>query len=380
MNILITSIIDLEKTTYSRLHHFIEHLVSKGHKVTVISIRDSWKKTDARQNQALLKKIRVRYITEKEIGPIMQKGSAIFRMKRILKGIDISRIDVHLSYNSLFLSYMIAKKLKKLNIKTVYDLADDLPDMIRTSPHLPAVLKPIAGIIGKHLLEQNLKLADMITITASEFNRSLGISRFHHRLLPNGVDIKRFKPKKSKHKGIVIGYLGALREWVDLRPMLTAVKNLKGYRLSVLIVGGEEELEQYKDFVKENKMTDIVKFTGNVPYQKVPNYVNTMDIATVPFKKNRVTDGTCPLKLLEYMAMEKPVICSKLNEVKHMVGDKVLYANTAKEWEKQISLLYHDEIMRWNLGSQGRKFVEDNYNWKHICNRMEQTLKEHSRR
>lgn len=151
MNILITSIIDLQKTTYSRLHHFIDHLVSNGHMVTVVSIRDNWKKTEAGQNKELLKKIRLHYITDRDMGPIMQKGKAAFRIGKILEGIDLEKIDIHLSYNSLFLSYFISKRLKKHGIKTVYDLADDLPDMIRTSPHLPRILKPFAGFAGRFI-------------------------------------------------------------------------------------------------------------------------------------------------------------------------------------------------------------------------------------
>jgi glycosyltransferase involved in cell wall biosynthesis len=221
-------------------------------------------------------------------------------------------------------------------------------------------------------------MAKVVTISAKEFLTSLNIKKYRHELVSNGVDTGKFRPRKDKHKGIIIGYLGALREWVNLQPMLKAVKNLKGYKLKVLIVGGEEDLVFYQEYVRKNKMQRIVEFTGNVPFRKVSGYIAKMDIATVPFKKNKVTDGTCPLKLLEYMAMEKPVISTKLNETKAMVGDRVLYASTVKEWEKQISLLYHDEIMRWRLGAEGRKFVEENYNWKHICKQMEGVLIKHS--
>lgn len=379
MNILITSIIDLEKTSYSRLHHFIGHLLGKGHKITVISIRDSWKHKGLKQNQELIKKIKIRYVTDKEIGLMLQKGMALFSISRILKGIDLKKIDVHLSYNSLILSYLISNRLKRYNINTVYDLADDLPDMIRTSPQVPSFLRIFAGYFSRSMLVKNLKNAKIITISAKEFIDSMGIKNYKHVYLPNGVDLNRFRPKKSRHKGIVVGYLGALREWVDLRPMLLAVKNLKGYRIKVLIVGGEEDLPQYKEFVRKHRIESRVNFTGNVPYREVPRYINEMDITTVPFKKNRVTDGTCPLKLLEYIACEKPAIVSKLNETKRMLGKSVLYATTTREWEKQISILYHDAILRELLGRQGRQFVEKNFNWEHICQKMEDILADNSR-
>jgi glycosyltransferase involved in cell wall biosynthesis len=377
MNILITSIIDLEKTSYSRLHRYIEHLISKGHNVTVVSLKDFWKHKGIKQNQKLIKKIKIRYITEKELSPIFQKGKAFFSINNILKGINLKEIDIHLAYNSLILSYIISQKLIKYKINTVYDLADDLPDMIKTSPQIPSFLQGFAGVFSKFMLKKNLNNAKIITISAKEFIVSMNIKKYKYEYLPNGVDTKNFKPiklKSSKTKQIIIGYLGALREWVDLRPMLLAVKNLKNYKIKVLIVGGEEDLPQYEKFVKKHKIDHKVTFTGNVPFKEVPKYINKMDITTIPFKINRVTNGTCPLKLLEYLGCEKASISTPLNEVKSMLGNKVLYANTVKEWEKQISILYHDQILREMLGKTGRKFVEENFNWNKICKDMEDIL------
>jgi len=368
MHILITSIIDIEATPYSRLHHFIEHFLSKGHKVTLISIRDTWKHKGHRQNQELANKIEIRHVTRRDMGTMMQKGLAFFNSGRLLRGLSP---DVHLAYNSLVLARIVSKKLK---IRTVYDLADDLPDMVRTSPQIPGFLRPLAGYFSRRMLKRNLEAASVVTISAKEFQKSMGISRYNHVYIPNGVDTKRFRPRKDRHKGIVVGYVGALREWVDLRPMLTAVRNLKDYKIKVLVVGGEEDLSQYKRFAREQGIQKQVEFTGNVPYIDVPGYVNRMDICTMPFKKNRVTDGTCPLKVLEYMACEKPVISTELNEVCSMLGDRVLYATCVREWEKQICTLYHDGILREKLGRQGREFVQKNFNWKKICTDMEKVV------
>ena len=378
MHVLISSIIDLEKTTYSRLHYFIEHLVNNGHNVTVVSIRDNWKHKDERQRYELMERINTIYLTNKQYGAIRQKLTAPFKLGKILPENVLKSVDVHLCYNSLILGYFIAGKLKKYNVKTVYDLADDLPEMIATSPQLPPVARQLGGIVGKLMLERNLKLASAVMITAKEFKRSMKISRFRHYVVPNGVNVKKFRPKKSQHKGFIVGYLGALREWVDLRPMLLAVKELN-MDIKVLVVGGEEDLPKYRQFVKENQMEEFVKFTGNVPYYDVPKYVNKMDIATIPFKKTPVTDGTCPLKLVEYMAMKKPCICSRLNEIRSMVGNKVLYATSKNEWKKNILKLYKNKELRQRMGREGRKFVEKHYDWEKIGDRMEKILKTYSK-
>ncbi len=374
MKILISSIIDLSKTSYSRLHFLIEHFLRSGHDVTVISIKDNWKHKGLEQNKDLMKNIDVRYITKKSHGAIRQKLSVPFKLGRLLDESDLKTYDIHLSYSSLLLGYFIAKKVKKYGIRTVYDLADDLPEMISTSPHIPAFMRPFGGAVGKVLLRKNLKLADFITITAKEFRKSMGISRYDHEVVPNGVDIKKFRPKVLKHKGFIIGYLGALREWVDLRPMLLAVKKLAIPDIKVLVVGGEEDLLKYKRFVEKYGMKSIVRFTGNVPYDHVPRYINMMDVATIPFRKNKVTDGTCPLKLLEYMAMKKPVICSDLNEIRSMVKDRVLYADNADTWADAISTLYDDKRLRKKMGKDGRDFIQKHYDWNSIGEKMEKIL------
>lgn len=377
MNILISSIIDLKKTSYSRLHYFIEHFIKSGHKVTVLSIKDNWKHKGLEQNQELTKQIKIKYITKKDYGAIRQKLSVPMIMDKLLPKEEMKQYDIHLSYSSLLLGYFVAKRAKKFGIDTIYDLADDLPEMISTSPHIPSYLKGIGGIVGKVMLEKNLKLAKVITITAKEFRKSMKISRFKHIVIPNGVNVKKFKPRKVSQKSFVIGYLGALREWVDLRPMLLAAKelSLEIKNLKVLVVGGEEDLPKYRKFVKKHDMEKLVTFTGNVPYDDVPKYVNKMDIATIPFKKNLVTDGTCPLKLLEYMAMKKACICSRLNEIKSMVGNKVLYADSVAEWKTSIKKLQNSPKLKERMGEAGRKHIEKNYDWNNLGEKMEKIIK-----
>jgi glycosyltransferase involved in cell wall biosynthesis len=277
------------------------------------------------------------------------------------------------------INYLLSKHLKKHGIRTVYDLADHLPDMIRTNPQVPWLLRPVAGFVAGKLLDSNLRNASAVTVSAKDLIEGMELGKYNVKYIPNGVDLKRFRPRKDKHKGVIIGYVGALREWVDLRPMLIAVKALTGYKLRVLVVGGESDLPQYRDFVKKNGMEKLVTFTGNVPFDEIPKYINMMDITTVPFRKNKVTDGTCPLKLLEYLACEKPAICSRLNEIESMLANRVLYADTAREWEKQISTLYHDEILRETLGKQGREYVQEHFDWKIICEDMEKVLEANSK-
>jgi glycosyltransferase involved in cell wall biosynthesis len=96
----------------------------------------------------------------------------------------------------------------------------------------------------------------------------------------------------------------------------------------------------------------------------------------IPFKANGVSEGALPLKLFEYMACEKPVICSRLGGVVQTVGDKVLYASNKGEYQHNLMALLDDRELRNRLGRKGREFVEQGCRWVSISSRLEMLLYE----
>ena len=76
-----------------------------------------------------------------------------------------------------------------------------------------------------------------------------------------------------------------------------------------LIVGDGPRLRESMDLVKESEVAGSFHFTGRVPYQKVPLYINAADLCVAP--KKPILSGYSPLKLYEYMACGKPVIADE---------------------------------------------------------------------
>lgn len=134
MRILITSIVDLRKTSHNRLHQFIRHL-AKNHSVTVLSINDWWKsgQTDVGQYQLgvenMLKNVAIRYFTNRKFNPYLQEVFSVVTLGKVLKEIGYINFGVHLNYNTLISGYYVARKLRTAGINTVYDIADDLPQI-----------------------------------------------------------------------------------------------------------------------------------------------------------------------------------------------------------------------------------------------------------
>ncbi|MBI2830663.1 MAG: glycosyltransferase family 4 protein [Chloroflexi bacterium] len=388
MRILVTSMVDVKKSAHNRLHQFLRHLSLKND-ITVFSINDWWKEgqTDTglyrKDLDEVLQKTRIKYFTERKASPVFQELFSFAGIGRQLDGVSPHSFDVHLNYGTLVSGYAAARKLKSLGIQTVYDIGDNNPEMIRNSPQIPSFLRPAGGFMGDIMLKKNIGIATRITYVTQAIKDSCHIPKDKSELLPNGVDTALFRSYPSEHlrKSLgldgkfVVGYVGVLREWVKLEPLFAVLKLLeKDYTdIRMLIVGQEGRFRENKGLASEYGVSDKVVFTGTVPYAQVPQYISCMDIGTIPFEKNGVTSDPCPLKLFEYMACQKPVI-SALDIT--AVKDKILYAFNTDEYRDRIVKLHNDPGLQRRLGAEGRKFVEQNYDWTKIAAKLEKILVE----
>lgn len=368
MRILVSAIIDVKKAAPNRLHHFLKYL-TKNHDITVTCINDSWKakqvniESQYKDFHDVLSTLKLRYITEKPISPIKQEiFSPIFL--RDVKEFDKEKFDILFNYNTLISGYYLAKKLK---IPMVYDIADDLPAMISNSPQVPSYLQGIGKWFGEKMVERTIQQSVKVCAISDVFRINHSISQEKFQIIPNGVDTSLFKKVESSVRDdlnikscVVLGYVGVLREWVDLTPVYQVLKKLDDTKL--LIVGQEGLYEENREMVRNLGIEDKVIFTGNVPYVDVPKYVAAMDICLIPFKDNAISHNSIPLKLFEYMACEKPVISSSIGGVKNLVGERVLYCDIAEEYDSIIRK-YRTQKGSINGISDNREFVKRNYEW-----------------
>ena len=200
MKILITSIVDIKKSAHnSRLHQFLKYL-SKHHEITVLSINDWWKEKWDEKSEEYSKdfgksfnEIENIYLTDKKISPVIQELYSIKTIKNILEKIDYKDFDIHYNYNTLISGYITARYFKNAGINTIYDIADDLPGMIRTSPQIHDLLKPVGGVVGDLAVKRNINISKKVTFTTDSLRDSCGISISKSILIPNGVDIELFR-------------------------------------------------------------------------------------------------------------------------------------------------------------------------------------------
>jgi len=387
MKIIVSSLIDLQKSSHnSRLHQFLKYLL-KNHEISVLSINDWWKsnwddKSKEYQDdfQHLFDNIESMYLTDKKISPVLQELLCIVRPKKIEKILKKSDFDIHFSYNSLLCGYVVSKYFNSRNVNTIYDIADDLPEMARTSPQIPWPLKPFSGLASSLVLKENIKLAKKVTCTTDSLIASCKIPNNKSVLIPNGVDTELFREYPSCNLraklGIdncfVIGHVGVLREWLDFRPLFSAFRTLsKSMDSRLLIVGGGIGYDETVRLAEEYGISKSIVFTGTVPYSQVPYYISCMDVGVIPFKQDRVSQNSLPLKLFEYMACNKPVISTNVQGVIENFKNSVLYASNSEDYINKIQTIFLDDELKKHLGSKGRSLVVTNYDWRIITESLE---------
>jgi glycosyltransferase involved in cell wall biosynthesis len=376
MKILLPCIIDLKKSAPNRPHHFIRYL-SKKHEITVICLNDWWKGGQVNADtyfeslRGYYDSIDIRYITERKMSPILQE---LFS-PQLMDIRNLDDFDVIFNYNTLRSGYFLSKKLK---IPMIYDIADDLPSMIAHSPQIPSIFRGGGKWFGEKMVQRTIRQSVAVSATTSAFQDIYSIPREKFNIIPNGVDTSLFRKVESSIRrelgleyDFVLGYVGVLREWVDLTPVYQVLKKLDTTKL--LVVGQEGLYNENQELAKKFGVRDKVIFTGKIPYVHVPEYIAAMDVCTIPFKNNDISHNAVPLKLFEYMACEKPVISTNLAGVKNSVGNRILYCEKYEDFYSEILKLKKDGSPMNSL-QNNRKYVEEHYKWESIGMSVERIL------
>lgn len=384
MKLLVLSLPDLNRINPQRPHHILEYL-SKKHEITVLSV-NAWWLEDQNKNiemNGLFGDLEYIYLSKNRINPVFQEIFAIFNPE-INKLIN-SDFDALIDFNSLILGYHISRVMKKHDKPIIFDVCDDLPERIKMSPQIPFFLRSLSKFISNFLMRKIISLSNKVTFITDSLNQLYNFPKNKSVLIPNGVSSSLFYPRDSKKlkmelrldKEFIIGFSGVLSSWINLEEQFMAFKNIiekKNIRLKMLVVGGGEKFLYYKNLANKLEIEDHITFTGHVDYNDVPLYISMMDVCVISLKRTQDADNAHPLKLFEYMACQKPIVSTPTNGVLELANDKVLYASSIDEWEEKIIQLFESPELRENLGLEGKKFVNQNFDWEIIGKKFEDIL------
>ena len=113
-------------------------------------------------------------------------------------------------------------------------------------------------------------------------------------------------------------------------------------------------------------------FTGRVPDAELLEMLNTADICVNPDRANDMNDRSTMNKIMEYMALGKPVVQFDLTEGRVSAGDASWYArpNDVADLAQKMVALLGDEPLRIHMGAIGRERIEHVLSWQHEAPRL----------
>ena len=278
---------------------------------------------------------------------------------------------------------------KCLNVKVILDIRSTPVEVYGWQMAVKNLFFRFSILIAKRMF-------DGITVVTSlmrdDIAKSFQMDPDEIGVLPNGVSAI-FDPAKYAAEGaslrrqygltnqFVVLYHGAVS---SNRGLIESVRSLemlgrgKYDDVVLFILGSGPAMSEIRRVVDERGFHGRVVLHDPVHYNKVPNYIAMADVGLVPLPNHPDWVHQCPLNLLEYLAMEKPVIitdipCNRSIVGKNKCGTYVKDADP-REFAKAISYLHDNRKMLKQWGAHGTSVVERRFNWDVIAEDFEKYL------
>lgn len=179
------------------------------------------------------------------------------------------------------------------------------------------------------------------------------------------------KPELKQGRRFLVGYVGVMgkQEGIDylLKAARHIVHDLGRTDVHFGLVGGGTALDDMKALAAELGVAGHVTFTGRVPDAAMLDMLNTADVCVNPDVANDMNDKSTMNKIMEYMALGKPIVQFDLTEGRFSAQEASLYAakNDPVDMARKILELLDDPERRSRMGSFGRQRVENELEWRY---------------
>jgi glycosyltransferase involved in cell wall biosynthesis len=230
------------------------------------------------------------------------------------------------------------------------------------------------------LERMTFRLADVVISTNGSYRRIAiqrgGVSSANVFVVRSGPDLKRMqilppKPALRCGRDFLVGYVGVIgqQEGVDL--LLEAVRAIVRehgrHDIHFGIVGDGPALSDMRSLAAELGIADYVTFTGRVSDEELLDMLNTADVCVNPDRVNAMNDKSTMNKIMEYMALAKPIVQFDLTEGRVSAAEASLYAqpNDPDDMAAKIVALIDDPELRKLMGDFGRTRVVEQLSWEH---------------
>jgi glycosyltransferase involved in cell wall biosynthesis len=280
--------------------------------------------------------------------------------------------------------YLIARVFKLFGKKFVFDHHDAVPEACLS--RWSGLKLRLTRTVALWTERGTFRTADIV-ISTNESCRRIAIER--GRISPDRVFVVRSairkaeflagrpRPELRQGKKHLVCFVGAIGPNDGLDYLLFAISHIvfqrRRWDVHFAIVGDGDLLPDIRRMSDRLILRPWIDFTGFLSDNKaIADYLATSDVCVTPDPKNPFNDVCTMNKVVEYMAMGKPVVAFDLNEVRDTVRGSGLYvaANDPRAFGDQILELLDSPESRRRMGKRGRRRFNDTLAWEHQRERL----------
>lgn len=249
----------------------------------------------------------------------------------------------------------VKKNWGKLYLSKIHNIIEKLELNFADHLFVPS------SILKSFLLEQNL-------------NNNIEV-------VPNGVDPDFFTPDKDGtyirekfglQDNFVCGFAGTFGNWHGVDTIAESINQIVEQipNAKVFLIGDGPLRPDIERIIDASNSRDNVIITGMIEFAEMPNYMAACDVLLTPCKNNDDNSAffNSPLKLYEYMAMEKPIVASFIGQQAEVIEDKVngvaINANDVSDLVRGIKFVYDNPEIAKSMSKQARKDAIEKYSWE----------------
>ena len=310
-------------------------------------------------------------------------GRLRMRLLSLMHGIrGISRFDIiycraPVAFDALALKVMARRPL-------VYEL-NDLAIFAREFGYNRAVASLTE--FGERQLIQH---ADKI-VAITQGIKSYLIENYHAMdskvvVIGNGANSDLFQPmdiSSARTKtgletdGHLVGFIGTFAPLLGLEHLVECAPLVleRCPEAKFLLVGEGPLRPRIEKMIAQKNLNHAFIFTGAVPYQRVPEYVNACDITATHVSEVGVKwVGMSPLRVYESMACGRPVVAGDHPGLRECIGETgagiLVPFDNPTELARAIIKLLADKTLREEMGRRGREAAVKQYSWRQTAQRV----------
>ena len=307
------------------------------------------------------------------LGYLVEYSSALFwELLLCIKIFLKKRFHVIHGCNPPDLIFLVALPFKLFGVKYVFDHHDINPELY------------IAKFNKRGLFYRSMLLFERLTFRAADYSiatnesyREIAIKRGgmppeNVTVVRSGPSLKRLKltkgnPDYKKGRDFLIGYVGVIGVQEGLDLLMESVQYIVGKRkdVQVAIVGGGTALDEVQLLADEMGLSDYVDFYGRVSDEKLVAVLNTCDVCVNPDKPTEMNNLSTMNKIMEYMALKKPIVQYDLKEGRASALEASLYAKNhdTVDFAKKIMWLLNNPDEREQMAEYGYNRVLNELSW-----------------